>query len=165
MPTVQKPDMFPVWASDDQADPISKQNNVLVPPTNKQQYGWARLEFPPRNWFNWLARKTYQWLQYLYQMQAQEVTTTDSTGATPIFDVVNGGMVMVYIVDLGAFSTWYEGIVYIPPGYSAGTTTLRTVASGGSALTIGAISATGSITVTGGTGSFIIYGKTKTPGL
>ncbi len=158
------PSQLPVWATTDQIDPTSLQNNVLEPPLAYQQFGWTRGQFPPRNWFNWLGRKTYNALNYLLALQKQEVTTTDATGATPIFDVVNGGMCLVYIIDTGAFSTWFEGIVYIPPGYSAGTTTLRTVATSGSALTIGPISATGSITVSGGTGAYVIFGKTKTPG-
>ena len=160
-----RPSQFPIWADQDQVDPVSQQNNVLTPPPEKQQFGWDRLEFPPRNWFNWLGRYTNRWLQYLSQMQSQEVTTTDATGGTPIFDVVNGGMCLVYIIDTGAFSTWYEGIVYIPPGYSSGSTTIRTVASNGSTLTISNIAANGGITVSGGTGAYVIYGKTKTPGL
>lgn len=162
---VTKPTVFPVWASLNRTDPISGQNNVTTPPPEKQNYGWNFDEQPPRNWFNWLGRQTNLWLQYLAQMQNQEVTTTDATGATTIFDVVNGGMCLVYIIDTGAFSTWYEGITYIPAGYSAGTTTFRQVAANGSALTISAISAAGAITVSGGTGNYVIYGKTKTPGL
>lgn len=165
MVTYTKPNLVPLWAMSDTTDPQSGQPNVVTPPAEKQNNGWSFKEFPPRQWFNWLGRYTARWVQYLNQMIQQEVTTTDATGGTPIFDVERGGMCLVYIVDLGAFSTWYEGIVYIPAGYSAGTTTLREVASNGSTLTISAISATGGITVTGGTGSFIIFGKTKTPGL
>lgn len=162
---VSKPTIFPKWADQTRVDPISGQENVTTPPAEKQNYGWNFNEQPPRNWFNWLGRYTYRWLQYLAQMNDQEVTTTDATGATTLFDVVNGGMCLVYIIDTGAFSTWYEGITYIPPSYSSGTTTFRQVAANGSTLTIGAISAGGGITVSGGTGNYVIYGKTKTPGL
>lgn len=160
-----KPTIFPVWADQNRTDPISGQNNVTTPPLEKQNYGWTFDEQPPRNWFNWLGRYTNNWLQYLAQMINQEVTTTDASGGTALYDVTNGGMCLIYIIDTGAFSTWYEGITYIPPGYSSGTTTFRQVAANGSTLTISAISASGTITVSGGTGNYVIYGKTKTPGL
>jgi hypothetical protein len=160
-----KPTQLPVWATNDQIDSVSGANNVEQPPPELQTYGWPRGIFPPRNFFNWLGRQTYECLAYLFALQNQEITTTDASGATPIFDVVNGGMCLAYIIDTGAFSTWFEGIVYIPPGYSSGTTSLRQVAANGSTLTISAISATGAITVTGGTGAYVIFGKTKTPGI
>lgn len=162
---VSRPTVFPNWAELNRTDPISLQNNVTTPPLEKQNYGWNLKEKPPRNWFNWLGRYTSAWIKYLAQMQAQGVTTTDSTGITPIFDVVNGGMCLVYIIDTGAFSTWFEGISYIPPAYSSGLTTIREVASNGSTLTISAIAANGGISVSGGTGDYVIYGQTKTPGL
>ena len=59
-----KPD-FPRWATEDQIDPISGQNNVVEPPTTKKDNGWARKEIPPRQWFNWLGRKTYEVFEFL----------------------------------------------------------------------------------------------------
>lgn len=162
---IQMPDQLPMWAEQDVTDPVSLQNNVLLPPPTYQQFGWTKGQFPPRNWFNWLARYTYRWIKYLAQIKAQTVTTTDATGTSTIFDVVNGGMCLIYIIDTGAFSTFFEGITYVPPAYTSGTTTFRSVASGGSTLTIGPINSTGGITVSGGTGNYVISGQTKTPGV
>lgn len=72
---VNKPTVLPKWADNDVVDPVSGQNNVLAPPSEKQNTGWARLEFPPRNWFNWLGRYTYRWLAWLKQQEEQAVVT------------------------------------------------------------------------------------------
>lgn len=154
-----RPTVFPVWASSDQVDPISGQNNVLTPPPEKQMYGWARLEFPPRNWINWLARYTNNWIQYLAQQESQAVVT-DGLGSVAIVDVVNGGMSIIYVVDTGATANYYEGIVYVPASYSSGILTYNTTAS--NALTVSAISVAGEVTVSGGTGPYIVYGQMKT---
>lgn len=156
---VSKPSVFPVWADQDQDDPVSLQNNVLTPPPEKQNFGWDRLEFPPRNWFNWLGRYTNRWLQYLAQQEAQAVVTSDNTGATPVVEVVNGGMSLIYVIDTSTPANFFEGITYIPPSYSGGTN-YTTVAS--STLTVGAIAANGGVIVAGGSGNYIIYGQTKT---
>jgi len=68
MPT--KPD-FPRWASEDEIDPISGQNNVIEPPVERKSSGWTRHEVPPRQWWNWLHRKTFEWLQFLDETRGQ----------------------------------------------------------------------------------------------
>jgi|SRR5690606_5109282 len=73
-----KPTTLPMWAENDVLDPISGQNNVLEPPTEKQLSGWARAEFPPRQWFNWLGRLSYRWLDWLKQQEEQAVVTNGS---------------------------------------------------------------------------------------
>lgn len=157
---IPRPDMFPVWAALDQVDPVSNQNNVLVPPLEKQNYGWNRLEFPPRNFFNWLGRKTYQWLQYLDQQQAQSTVTTGS-GAAPIVDIINGGMSLIYVVDKGDTTKFFEGIVYVPAGYSSGTLTYNIVSTSTPSLTISAINSSGVVSISGGTGPYLVYGQMK----
>ena len=154
-----RPTILPVWAVQDQIDVDSLQNNVLTPPVEMQQYGWQRLQFPPRNWFNWLARYTYQWLAYLSQQDAQSTATSDNTGATPIVDVVNGGMALIFVIDTTTPANYYEGITYIPPAYGGGTS-FTTIAS--STLTVGTIAANGGVIVSGGSGSYIVYGQMKT---
>ena len=72
---VSKPTILPEWAENDVVDPISGQNNVLEPPPEKKLEGWARLEYPPRNWFNWLARYTWRWLNWLNQQEEQSIVT------------------------------------------------------------------------------------------
>ena len=160
--TFTRPTQLPEWATQDQIDPVSLQNNVLTPPPEKQQYGWARLEFPPRNWLNWLARYTYQWLAYLGQQEAQSIVTGDNTGATAIVDVVNGGLALISVVDTNVSNNtyFYQGIVYVPPAYSSGTLSFNTINS--TTLTVSAIAANGGVIVSGGSGNYIIYGQMKT---
>lgn len=154
--TFTRPDQLPKWADTDQTDPISLQNNVLTPPPEKQQYGWARLEFPPRNWFNWLARYTYRWIAYLDQQEAQSVVT-DGTGQQ-MFDAVNGGLVYIYVVDVGNAANVYHGMVYLPPA-SVGATFVDIKKVG---ITTPVIGAGGTVTIAGGTGPYIAYGQQKT---
>jgi hypothetical protein len=59
-----KPSDFPDWATQDQIDPVSFQNNVVEPPDSRKLSGWTRFEVPPRQWFNWLARLTGQWIRW-----------------------------------------------------------------------------------------------------
>ena len=77
---VSKPTIIPVWAQNDVVDPISGQNNVLEPPNEKKLEGWASLEYPPRNWFNWLFRYIYLWILWFKQQEEQAVVT-DGNGA------------------------------------------------------------------------------------
>lgn len=159
--TFPRPTVLPEWATTDQLDPISGQNNVLTPPPEQLLYGWKRLQFPPRNWFNWLARYTYQWLAYLSQQESQSVVTNDNTGATPIIDPVNGGMALLFVIDIVTPANYFEGIAYIPPGYAGGTsfTVINSVN-----LTVGAIALNGGVIVSGGSGAsnYIQYGQMKT---
>lgn len=156
---LSRPLTFPVWAVQDQVDPVSLQNNVLTPPPEYQQYGWTRQQFPPRNWFNWLARYTYTWLAYLAQQESQSVNTSDNTGSTVIFDVVNGGMALINVIDKTTPANFYQGITYIPPSYSSGTLSFTTSAS--STLTVSAIAVNGGVVVSGGSGNYIINGQMK----
>lgn len=67
MTYIPPPSTLPIWAPQDVVDPVSKQNNVETPPDQQQQFGWGFQQFPPRNWFNWLGRWTYNWLNYFKQ--------------------------------------------------------------------------------------------------
>lgn len=60
-----KPSKFPKWATTQVEDPVSKQNNFSEPPDSKKQTGWDRLEYPPRQWLNWLFRVINQWIEWL----------------------------------------------------------------------------------------------------
>jgi len=91
-----RPDALPEWASQDRVDPDTSQNNVVTPPIEKQKTGWAFKEFPPRNWFNWLARLTWQWLGYLSERcnraESYVVSNTPSAAA-------RGAGAMIYVTD------------------------------------------------------------------
>jgi hypothetical protein len=157
---VTKPDQMPVWADQDVIDDQSLQNNVLVPPPEKQQFGWAFKEFPPRNWFNWLGRYTYRWINWLNQQEAQSVVVNaaDSVASTKVIDPVNGGLALIYVIDTAVITNYFEGITYIPPSYAGGNA-WNIVNS--AALSVSAPSVVGSVTVTGGTGPYIIYAQMK----
>ena len=154
---IPTPSTIPYWATQDQIDSVTLQNNVLTPPPEMQNYGWQHLQFPPRNWFNWLGRWTGNWIAYLAQQDSQSVVA-DGSGLTKVVNNVTGGLVVVWVVDTGDATKFYNGMAYFPPA-SGSAVTLHTIA--GSGLTISTISTAGKITVTGGTGPYIVYTQTK----
>lgn len=155
---VVKPTILPMWAVDNVVDPISGQNNVTTPPMEKQLIGWSLKEQPPRNWFNWLGRYTYQWLAWLNQQETQN-RVVDNTGTAPAFDISTGGMAIVYVIDTTTPANSFHGITYIPPNPGAPVTVTKLA---GTTLTVSTISVTGVITAAGGSGNYIIYGQMKT---
>lgn len=152
---VTKPTTLPKWAENDVTDPISGQNNVLEPPDDKKDEGWDRLEFPPRNWFNWLGRYTYRWIQW-FKQQEELTRTNDGTGA--ICDIVDGGMCLINVIDTSTPANFYTGIAYIPTPIG-GAITVTEIDS--STLTVSTISASGIITVSSGSGNYIVSGEMR----
>lgn len=59
-----RPEQLPEWATEDQVDDVSGQNNVVEPPAERKESGWDRREIPPRQWQNWLARLYYRWIEW-----------------------------------------------------------------------------------------------------
>lgn len=62
-----KPTAVPEWATGDVVDGVTGQNNVIEPPAAKKLNGWAWKEKPARNWWNWLQRFNYLWINYFNQ--------------------------------------------------------------------------------------------------
>jgi len=155
---VNKPSDYPVWAENDVVDPVSGQYNVIEPPPEKQLNGWDRLEYPPRNWFNWLGRYTNRWIQWLDQQESQS-RTVDNSGTDPIADVITGGMCEITVIDTTTPANYFKGIAYVPPSPGA-PITVTTIAS--STLTVSTISVAGILTASGGSGNYIINGQMKT---
>jgi hypothetical protein len=153
---VDKPSTFPTWAELDVVDPTSGQNNVTTPPLEKQNYGWAFGEEPPRNWFNWLGRYTNNWLKWFDQQESQS-TVTPGDGADASFNASVGGLAYIYVVDKGNAANVYHGMVYLPPA-NVGATFIDIKKVG---ITTPTISTTGTVTIAGGTGPYIVYGQTK----
>lgn len=60
-----KPSYKPEFATADVVDPTSGQNNAIEPPASWKSDGWSYQEKPPRNYFNWLHRYAYLWIDYL----------------------------------------------------------------------------------------------------
>lgn len=152
------PTEYPDWALSNAVDPISGQPNVVTPPLEKQDKGWAFGEFPPRQWFNWLGRWTALWIKYLSGLQAQS-RVVNNAGTTAAFDTVTGGMAIVYVIDTSTPANSYHGIAYIPPNAVSPITVTKL---GGTTLTVSTISVSGVITAAGGSGNYIIYGQMKT---
>lgn len=149
-----KPTEIPEWASADVVDPISGQNNVLEPPPEKKMEGWARLEFPPRNWFNWLGRLTYQWIDWFKQQEEQSVVT-DGNGAS-LFPT-DEALITLYAVDSTTPANYLFAIGYKATGSAP---SLNIVDS--NVLGIGTGDAAGNQEISGGTaGNIVAWGQTK----
>lgn len=88
-----KPTKYPQWAQNtdgtdhDVVNPASGQNNVVEPIAAHKLVGWEFKEKPPRNVFNWLARLTSQWIQYLDEecraYGTFDLTSSDIGGPQP----------------------------------------------------------------------------------
>ena len=150
------PPDLPMWAVDDQIDPVSLSNNVLPPPPELQQYGWVRSQFPPRNFFNWLGRQTYECLLYLFDKDALIVSSVGA-GAQTLFNTTVGGMYKLSVVDQGNPANFYEGVGWSAPAPGA-PVTLTDITT--SPLSVSTISTSGVVTVSGGTGPYQCYAQT-----
>lgn len=149
-----KPSVLPVWADSDQTDPISGQNNVLTPPPEKQQYGWSRLEFPPRNWFNWLGRYTYRWLAWLKQQEEQSVVT-DGDGVG-LF-TTNNALITLCAVNSNNPTSYIFAV-----GYKQGGSAPALNVVSNSVLTLGVGTISGDQPIAGASAAnVIVYGQTK----
>lgn len=91
----ERPQDLPRWAMEDQIDETSGQLNVVEPPEARKDSGWDRREIPPRQWFNWLARKTAKWVEWLDSRvsvadtytQAELPSTTDIGRVALVTDI------------------------------------------------------------------------------
>lgn len=96
-----KPDKFPEWAKNLVQDEHNKEFNRYEPPQAKKDVGWSRGEVPPRQWINYLAWLTNQWLEYLHATQhkpTQYATKTDLPDPA-----ANKGS-MAYVLDTNSFA-------------------------------------------------------------
>lgn len=145
---------LPKWADTDTTDPVSGQNNVIEPPPEKQESGWERLEYPPRNWFNWLARYTYRWLLWFKQQEEQAVITDgNGVGLFP----TDGALITLHAVDSATPANFIYAVGYKG---AAANPVLNVVDS--NVLTLGAATVTGDQAISGGTaGDIIAWGQTK----
>jgi len=167
-----QPDQFPDWAMLDVVDGVSHINNVIAPPLEKQDSGWARQEFPPRQWFNWLGRYTAKWIRYLFQevgnaatdiaaLQAQVdgmrilqtvvLQGTYGVATAAICDVDTPSIVKLTIIDTtGGFADdWLEG--NFTPRNAAPSRVVNVTSS--NSITVSDVSfSSGSVTVSSATG-------------
>lgn len=73
MPTYTKPTKHPEFC---------RTGDVVEPSSGKKDAGWLYTEKPPRQYFNWLHRLTYQWTQWIEQQFFGMVNLLDY-GADP----------------------------------------------------------------------------------
>lgn len=151
---VSKPSTLPKWAENDVVDGVSGENNVIEPPAEKQNIGWSRLEYPPRNWFNWLGRYTYRWLNWLKQQEEQAVVTDgNGVGLFPTDDA---------LITLHAVDSTTPANYLVAVGYKASATNPALTVIASNTLTLGAATVTGDQAISGGTaGDIIAWGQTK----
>lgn len=77
-----RPTDYPRWTvrddgeatDNDVVNPTSSQNNVVEPSPAKKSLGWDYLEYPPRQWFNWLFRVISKWVYWLDQLTQSQGT-------------------------------------------------------------------------------------------
>ena len=74
------PSKYPRWATNDVQNPTSGEWNVVEPAEAKKDLGWDFKEYPPRQWFNWLARITNEWIEWFDSLLNQAVKTTSDVG-------------------------------------------------------------------------------------
>lgn len=151
---VDKPSVFPQWASDNVQDPISQQFNVVEPPLEKKTDGWFLGEKPNRQWWNWFQRTVYDWILWLNQQEEMNVTT-DATGVG-LFPV-NDALITIQAVDL-ADSTKFYWATGIKTAGNAPAFAPSSVTSNG--LSLGAGTSSGNQAITGGA-NVIVTGTSR----
>lgn len=155
---VLRPAVLPEWAKEDQNGPGVNNRNVVEPPTEKKRFGWAYLDYPPRNWLNWLARWTYRNLEYLIQQEAKEVISgADGADLFPI-PPTGTALCVLYAVDVAVPANY----IYAVGSNNNGNLTFNIIDS--NVLTIPANPIVGpSVPISGGSGpnNVIACGQTK----
>lgn len=149
---VDIPDKLPRFATETVVDPVTNQPNVVEPTESKKNVGWSAFEPPARNFFNWLHRKTYEWLNYLWWRLGTLEKTTDGAGAE-LFSEQNT-LITLYAVDKVTPANFIHAV-----GWKGTTShTLNVIDS--NVLTLGAQAADGTQAISGGTtANVVVFGK------
>lgn len=151
---VSKPTVIPKFAALNVVSPDSEQNNVVEPPPEKQDSGWDFLEFPPRNFMNWIHRYTYQWIIWFKQQEEQAVVT-DGNGVS-LFPI-DGALITLNAVDSANPGNYITAVGYKESGVDP---VLNVIDANGLSLGTGTI--TGNQPISGGTaGDIIVWGQSK----
>lgn len=74
-----KPSVVPTWATSTTTPP-----NKLVPPPQKTLTGWAAAEKPPFEYFNWWMNLVGNWLTYVNQLAASDLSVSFAGGTTTV---------------------------------------------------------------------------------
>lgn len=113
-----KPTNVGAWATDDQVDPTSGEDNVAEPGASRKQSGWDRHDPVFRQWLNWLGRIGWQWRKWLDERLFDGATTSDFTIKAPDTE---GGDVKVLGGTTDGTANQSGGDVTIASGDSTGT--------------------------------------------
>jgi len=155
---VDKPLILPEWASQDQVDPSSGQYNVVEPPTEVKEAGWAFQDHANRQWWNWFGRTVYDWIRWQDQQESYSVTTSNT--GLGLFKT-SGAMITLDVVDSLDASKWLRAIGY-KPALSAPIFDASAIQAGGG-LTLGTPTVAGDVPILGGTNatSLIVNGRSN----
>ena len=133
---------LPRFASQDFVDAGTGNNNVIEPPEEKKDRGWNAGEVPPRNYFNWMHRQTFLWLEYLAQEDAKRARGNgNGVGVAPL----DNSMIILFAIDKTAPTHFLVAFGY----RGTGAATMNVIAN--NTLTIGSTSGN-NITISGATG-------------
>lgn len=105
-----KPNKFPEWASSLVQSDFNKEYNRYEPPQAKKEVGWEYGEVPPRQWVNYQANLTCQWLEYL-DSQKHKAAIYAKKEDLPDATESKGFLVFIEDTELLAFSngkTWQK---------------------------------------------------------
>lgn len=150
-PTIE----LPRWATVDVISPQSGLNNVIEPPESKKNVGWQTFEMPARQFFNFLHRSTYEYLNYHHYLLNNRFTTKDGDGVAlfPIDD----SMIILYAVDKTTPANYIHAI-----GFRAAASAPVLNVLSNNVLTLGATDVDGTQAISGGLAADIIaYGQSQ----
>ena len=85
-----RPTKLPRWATVPSVDPVVGGDNVVEPPEQQKDDGWARKQKPPANYTNWLFNLIYLWILYLDSGASVNYGVT--TGTQPNYEVTIAGV-------------------------------------------------------------------------
>lgn len=152
---VAKPDEKPRWATVDVDSAVSGINNVISPPESKKNVGWNTFEMPARQFFNWLHRKTYEWINFFDYRITDRFTTKDGDGEAlfPIDD----SLIVLYAVDTATPANYIHATGFRA---ASGAPVLNVISN--NVLTLGATDTDGTQAISGGVAADIIaYGQSQ----
>lgn len=151
-----RPDEKPRWATEYRFSSITNNPNVVEPTESKKNVGWDPFEPPARNYFNWLALKTYQWIDYLDYLATSLNKVSDGAGEN-LFDVENT-LIELVAVDKVTPANFLKAV-----GWKGTVShTLNVIDS--NTLTLGAQDANGTQAISGGTAAnIVVYAKMILP--
>lgn len=139
--TIERPDKFPKWATLTQVSHVTGVPNIVEPPESKKSVGWNYGEPPARNFFNWLHRKTYEWLVYLDDRINKRQVMRDGNG-DKLFPLTNS-LLVLYAIDKTNPANYLHAVGYrgsnepILNELQANVLTLGAASNDGSQLILG----------------------------